>query len=561
VTEAPPKDTLAERVRSSGYTPRARDVEPLFELLAAGDDDVARDVERALVRAGRPALELAMARFDDAAPPLRARLSALVGRFATERAAGDQAAMFSWITARTADADPKTRRRAVAALGKLPPGAQEAVLLAALRADRGLPDARAIVFSLGNVGTSESLSALSSLPAGDAELDRRTAEARRKIEGRLLRDDDGAIDLTRSPAGPTPVLLHVRAGLELLLLNELDERGVDPDARVVGRGRVAMTLRGPLETAFAARTFLHLGFPLSLPLAPGEKGEPEGGDLVTQVVRALTSDAAWNIFRTFTRGAVRYRIEWADAGRNRARTAAVLNGVGAVRPELHNDSRQALWQVVVSERKGRAFVEIWPRVADPRFAYRSQTLPAASHPTIAAALARVAGVDPSDVVWDPFVGSGLELCERAILGPHGRMYGTDVNAAAIAAARENLRRAGAGDVELSVADARQAPLPPNLSLVLTNPPFGRRVLEGGEIAPLLSRVIERAARAMVPGGRLVWISPLADSTVKMAQDAGFRLQMRTPVDVGGIRAELQRFGAPTSKNSSPREHAMNVRRR
>src|SRR5205823_12588543 len=101
----------------------------------------------------------------------------------------------------------------------------------------------------------------------------------------------------------------------------------------------------------------------------------------------------------------------------------------------------------------RIFVELWPRgILDPRFAYRKHTLAASSHPTIAAALARAGGVRADDVVWDPFVGSAMELIERARLGPYGALYGTDTDAGALARARDNVGAAGVARRELLLGD-------------------------------------------------------------------------------------------------------------
>src|SRR5881628_3408176 len=72
-----------------------------------------------------------------------------------------------------------------------------------------------------------------------------------------------------------------------------------------------------------------------------------------------------------------------------------------------------------------------------------------------------------DVVWDPFVGSGVELVERARLGPVRELHGTDLDARALSAARENVTRAGISGVELQQADARNHRIS-GLSLVLTN---------------------------------------------------------------------------------------------
>ena len=151
----------------------------------------------------------------------------------------------------------------------------------------------------------------------------------------------------------------------------------------------------------------------------------------------------------------------------------------------------------------------WPRgLDDPRFIYRRKLVPAASHPTLAAALARIAGVRSNDVIWDPFVGAGTELVERARLGPHKKLYGSDLDPAALAAARENLSFANL-DAELVRGDARHYRPPEPVSLVLTNPPMGRRVRSHEGLPELFTVFWQHAAELLAVGGRLVWISAAA----------------------------------------------------
>ena len=73
--------------------------------------------------------------------------------------------------------------------------------------------------------------------------------------------------------------------------------------------------------------------------------------------------------------------------------------------------------------------------------------------TVAAALARAAGARSDDVVWDPFVGSGLELVERGLLGPYVRLLGTDLDLRALEVARSNLTQAKLAAFELTQANA------------------------------------------------------------------------------------------------------------
>jgi 23S rRNA G2445 N2-methylase RlmL len=190
-------------------------------------------------------------------------------------------------------------------------------------------------------------------------------------------------------------------------------------------------------------------------------------------------------------------------------------------------------------------VELVPRFDDQRFAYRRGDVPAASHPTIAAALVRVAGVRADDLVWDPFVGSGVELCERALAGDYRALIGSDRDAAALEVARSNLAAAGAVRVELHRLDARdRPPFKARPTLIITNPPLGRRVHRSSDLGELLDRFLDRAAEILAPGGRLVWISPFPERTARAATSHGLELFHSQLVDMGGFDAQLQAFRKP-----------------
>lgn len=524
--------TLEERIRSPGYTPRARELAQLFELLAEKDEDVAAHAGRALARAGPPVAALALGRFETSGVPLRPRLIDLVTRIAEGSRAPE---LIEWLVSKAMDTEPRTRRRAIFAIGKLGLMQAEPLLLSRWDESEDMPEQKAIAAALGKIGGAQAAERLRAAHPTDTELGRVVREAALNVERRLLRATPGAIRSAEHFREPVRVLLHVRAGLEGLLLEELGAES----ARVAGRGRVQVVTSGPLSDLFRARTFLHVGFPL----------EPEpiqGGDVVAAVARALTSEVAWQLFVTLTEGPIRYRLEWSEAGRRRATTLRVAERVRAVRPELVNDATGAPWEAVVTVRGGqrgdRAFVELWPRaLVDPRFAYRCKTVPASSHPTIAAALARIAGVKPRDVVWDPFVGAGLELVERALLGPYTALVGTDTDAGALEAARENLRAAKVAHVRLSVADATSFSPSPSPTLIITNPPFGKRLLKRESIPSLFERFLANAARNLERGGRLVWVSPAPGLTAGLGRDRGFRVDLRLPVDLAGPRGEIQRF--------------------
>ncbi len=274
-------------------------------------------------------------------------------------------------------------------------------------------------------------------------------------------------------------------------------------------------------------------------------------------MRALTSDEALRIMKGFTEGVIRYRIEWAGGGHRRGLTFRCAREIAERRAELMNDPTSSLWEAVVGERG----VELRPRgLEDPRFAWRKRHVPASSHPTLAAALARVAGVREDDVVWDPFVGAGTELVERARLGAAARLMGSDMDTEALALARENLASAGIEGVELELADARDHVPTAAPTLILTNPPMGRRVLNKSLTGALYEAFLAHAARVLAPGGRLVWISPRAESTARTAEELGLRISYRQRIDMGGFWAELQSFAKPTASESARGSRASRGRR-
>jgi predicted RNA methylase len=531
--DLPNVERLTRELQLKGWQPAKADIEPLFALLAGGDKETADAASRALARLGVAAARAAMARFDDGAPVERARLVRLVGRVAQAR--GDQT-LAEFLLGRVANEDDKTARNAALAVGKL--GDE---LLPRAEVERALvrrwPAAspslkRALAEALGKVGGADALALLDDAPGGearsdDAELRRLTHEARVKIQRTLGRETPGAIVDDVAPIAPLRLYAHCRHGLAQLLSQELAPQG----ARVVDDETVSLTLRTPIASLWTARTMLRFGFPLRV---------AAGGDLERGIVDALASDEAWTILSRFTRGTPRYRLEWADAGHRRALTFRVAAAVAARRPQLVNDPTETLWEVIVHEGK-RPTVELWPRgLADPRFAYRVAHVPASSHPTLAAALVRVAGARPDDVVWDPFVGAATELVERARLGPARALYGCDADEDALARARDNLTAAQV-TAELTRADARTFVPPQPPTAIITNPPMGRRVLDRHRTVDLYREFLAHAAALLPVGGRLTWISPRADETLAVAAPLGLHVTYRQRVDMSGFWAEIQSF--------------------
>lgn len=505
-----PHFDLRSAAHDRSFIPARADIPALIELLVAEDD--ADAAERAIARAGAEGARAVKAAFEATKPPLRGRLVKVIDRIGGHE---------EWLIARLGDSDDKTRRNAIVALGHVASSAVEEALIAAWPREERVEHRRSIAASLGKIGSAPALDLLRTIDASDGELRRIASEAILKLERTHGRATRGTIDAGVRPETPIVVRYHCRRGLETIVVDEIGDLG----ARGVAPGVVEVKSMSAIAGLFAVRTALRFGFPL---------GASTDGPIEERVAAAIA--AGGELLGRFTRGPITYRIDWVGKGHRRAATFKVARLVQERAPQLRNDPTDSVWEIVVDEELG---VEAWPKaVEDPRFSYRVADVPASSHPTIAASLARVAGARRDEVVWDPFVGSGTELIERARLGPCSAMYGSDVEPGALDAARKNLDAAGVKAL-LVVSDARVSRPPEPVSLVITNPPMGRRVLDRKSLEPLFDGVLANVRNCMRRDGRVVLLSPLFGRTVELAVRHGFRVERRGAVDLGGFDAELQ----------------------
>jgi 23S rRNA G2445 N2-methylase RlmL len=458
----------------------------------------------------------------------------LVARVARET---DAVGLYKALCEQLADDDPNVQRAVVIGLGKLKhPGVEDVLLVYAAR-DHALPELRALVEALGKCGGPRAAEWLRAQSSTDALAQRLIERAQLMLSRTVSRPEQvEPLDLSVPLDAPQTLLFTCRLGLESILRQEASAFG---DAQSAPGCVTVAGYAESLASALVPRTALGIG--LELPL---------NRDLSLQqaVIQSLKDAQLFDWMARVSRGTPRVRLEFLGQGHQRAavwdlQTLMVREGLPLV-----VDPTSAAWELAVDSSNAR--LGLMPkRFSDPRFAWRCKDIPAASHPTIAAALARVGGVRSDDVVWDPFVGSGLELVERGLLGAYRVMYGTDIDEAALGAAKANLAAAQIKHVTLLNRDASTAPVR-DITLVLTNPPLGARLVHDGSLGALLEAALAHGWRNMRPGARWVWLSPMPAHTSSFAYHLGFDVERRGLVDVGGLSPELQILHVPDRQNKA-----------
>ncbi len=574
-----PEFSLATALLSPAFTPRRSDADALIELFLR--TQVSESVAaQGLGRIGPPAFAILAARLQlaDVKGTARAGLVRLLGRLTRPDDPDEVAAL----VALTRDADPPARRNAVASLGRLPLTAEhaarpaiEATLLSLWR-DGHSPteplhpeDRRALVESLGKLGGPAALAALKEAQAAaPAPLQSVLTRAVLRLERTCLRPAPELAPIAAAVALPEAyaITFLCRAGLTPVLIEELRERGlgrplsVEESPRIGEPGRVTLRSDRPLAELLAVRTCIELALPLTAAGArpPAQATEEQrAGLLVAHAAVALAAPRTVQLLRALGRGPLRYRIHFTDMGHRRSLVWRIAATAAERCPELRNDPRDSPWELRIggqcqtpSDSPAGWRLELVPRqLPDSRFDYRVGDVPAASHPTLAAALARLCAARPGDVVWDPFVGSGSELIEVARLlegraasdrtwgqARPTRLIGSDLCATALATAAAN---AAAAEVELTLsAGDALGKAPPGLTRIITNPPMGRRVRRG-EAAELLQPFAAHAAKSLPRGGQLTWIAPQPQRTGPILRAGGLRCIREHRIDMNGFWANLE----------------------
>jgi 23S rRNA G2445 N2-methylase RlmL len=498
-----------------------------------------------------------VALFDRATPEERLARVALIRAvgvvFSESGSASQKEEARKWLLELLRDPCEKIRRYAMGAMPKIGVGPrEEAELLSLLRATKIERERKFLGEALDKIGGAATLE---TLVEGAAELNPQTEHKVKASVARAQSPSTIRMEGVLSDFGRLRVHLRCRKGLEHTVREEVEQSTRTQELfRVgyVGSGLLELIPVAPFTLAdiYTLRCFASAGFVI------GTVKSPEEDDRIEAFASAITSPLSRSVLNTFTAGSIRYRLSFESKGPQRSVVRLVANRAYALCPEILNDARKAPWAVDIHPSKRGDSVELRPRLSpDPRFFYRERDVPAASHPPLAACMARVAGRVDEDIVWDPFCGSGLELIERTLLGGVRKVYGTDLSSAAMAIMRTNFASANLKSVtsQFTCADfhdfAKVEGLGPNsVTLIITNPPMGRRV-RVLNLRQLIEDLFSVAAESLRLGGRLVFANP-----IKMeSPQPSLQLRSRQTVDLGGFDCRLEMYVKAGEQTANERE--------
>lgn len=434
----------------------------------------------------------------------------------------------SWLQGLLRDPEEKVRRYAMTALPKLGADASEERelldLLDKTSSDREVRHLSRALEKIGGTSTLERSQSPKGMPPLRMIQKAQANVARKSHPGEF--DWESSFRFIHG----IRIHLHCRSGLEEILENEVIENGL---FRVLQRfpGMVAVEPLGDfsLKDIFIHRAFSSAAFVLGLADGSAES-----------LADVIASEKTHRFLETFYKGPLRYRLEFTGRGHQRGLIRDVTDRVFSLNPALINDSRAADWQIDIQPSGHRQGLELTPRLKpDPRFAYRLRDVPAASHPPLAACMARLAGPFQNEIIWDPFCGSGLELVESGLCGGVDRLIGSDISPEAVDIASANLASALGTSIpaDFFCSDFRSMSekLPP-VSLIISNPPMGRRVpIRNLEL--LIADLFETARSVLKTGGRLVFANPLS----VRPQGQGLKLVYRKKIDLGGFHVHLEKY--------------------
>jgi putative N6-adenine-specific DNA methylase len=367
-----------------------------------------------------------------------------------------------------------------------------------------------------------------------------------------------------------PLVATCTRGLEEVLRQELV--GLGHEEAVCGRGVVSF--RGELAAVYRANLRLRTAMRVLRTVT-------EGAAASREQLYELAVAVAWE--ETFAPG-MTFAVESAGRGSGFASGAfaaltvkdAIVDRLRArwgTRPDVARDHPDLLVHLHLAGARAEIALDSSGEPLSHR-GYRPRGGPAPLSETLAAGVLLLAGYDGTQPLVDPMAGTGTIAIEAALIAtnraPGLRRYfacerwplhapallaaerdraaavcrpasaaivAGDRDARAVSAARRNVREAGvAAAVEVVERDALELTLPGPGTLIVSNPPYGERLGDAGELSELYRGLGDAFKRR--GAGSTAW---LLVGNPNLAKAVGLRPSRRIVLFNGPIECRLLRY--------------------
>jgi predicted RNA methylase len=431
------------------------------------------------------------------------------------------------------DGEPKVRKNAAVALGRIGAAASAEALAQALRQEAIDWVRPSLVLALGAVGGEAALATLRAYtPADEAE-----AEALHKALDRLAPRPRDAAWMPEG-AARLRLLLETPIGLESVARDEARSHGIR-----LGDEVVPGLLRCPPGTEpDQLLPALRCAYGPLIEVAGGPPLPTNAVALAGSLAQLIAGSDALAQIRSWLRtgdGTIRYRFSL-RFGVRREELRELLRAVRAACEPLglaDSPSNYDIELLADTDEHGSRLLVRPSFMPDERFAYRLRDVGASIDPVVGACLARLARAFPRAQTFDPTCGSGTLLIERALLDPGVELAGLDISPTANDAAEANIAAAGLGQrIALDIGDAADLRNWPHCDEVLANLPFGLRTRGRDELPYLYDAIAANLADSLRPGGRAVLYTSslgLLDRSLDAVRDR-LRVRRHLRVRSGGI---------------------------
>jgi 23S rRNA G2445 N2-methylase RlmL len=232
---------------------------------------------------------------------------------------------------------------------------------------------------------------------------------------------------------------------------------------------------------------------------------------------------------------------------------AMADGLNGVIPAGWLPAEENAWFEIWLTIKGKTAVS-GVRLTDRTMrhrTYKTEHVAASLRPSVAGAMARLAGIGPGMTVLDPMCGAGTILAEAVSLCESRRMrdvkyLGGDIDPNAVFCAGQNLGNRGAP--VLTRWDSTELPLDrDSVDRIICNPPFGVQLLIPDDIEPLYEDAVKEWDRVLRPGGRAVVLVSEFDILRVEAEKYGWESTKRMKCRVLGQPAMLSVWTKPEDR--------------